>query len=125
MIAGFNHVSIAVPNFLSAQVRAKSEILGQRLRRIAATHGRNMIQAKGRGMMQGLNCPEGELSFISRKICRSAFDKGLIIETSGSEDQVVKCLCPLTIEENELNAGLDILSSSVMEVMGETFSKAG
>jgi diaminobutyrate-2-oxoglutarate transaminase len=105
-------------------VQAKSELLGKRLHRIADTHGHDRIQAKGRGMMQGLNCPEGELAFISKKICQAAFEKGLIIETSGSEDQVVKCLCPLTISEQELNEGLDILSSSVFEVMGETFSKA-
>jgi len=106
------------------EIQAKSKLLGSRLHQIADTHGQGMIQARGRGMMQGLNCPEGDLSYISKKICRSAFEKGLIIETSGSEDQVVKCLCPLTITETELNEGLDILSASVFEVMGEAFSKA-
>ena len=106
------------------EVQAKSKLLGERLRNIADTHGQDMIQARGRGMMQGLNCPEGDLSFVSKKICQAAFEKSLIIETSGSEDQVVKCLCPLTISERELNEGLDILSASVFEVMGETFSKA-
>ncbi|MEJ2761540.1 MAG: diaminobutyrate--2-oxoglutarate transaminase [Gammaproteobacteria bacterium] len=106
------------------EIQAKSKLLGERLHNIADTHGQGMIQARGRGMMQGLNCPEGELSFISKKICQAAFEKSLIIETSGSEDQVVKCLCPLTISERELNEGLDILSASVFEVMGEAFSKA-
>jgi len=106
------------------EIQAKSEILGARLKEMADSHGKGMIQARGRGMMQGLNCPEGELSWIAKKICQKSFEKNLIIETSGSEDQVVKCLCPLTISEKELNEGLDILSASVFEVMGEAMSKA-
>ncbi len=48
----------------------------------------------------------------------SAFTKGLIIETSGADSQVIKCLCPLTITDAELNRGFDILEESVAETLG-------
>jgi diaminobutyrate-2-oxoglutarate transaminase len=46
-----------------------------------------------------------------------------VIETSGSEGQVVKCLCPLTISESELAEGLDILRTSTNEVLGKQYKK--
>lgn len=66
-------------------------------------------------MFRGLNCVSGELA---EKIARLAFKKGLIIETSGADDQVVKCLCSLTISDENLKRGLDIVEESVREVLG-------
>jgi len=37
----------------------------------------------------------------------------MIIETSGPDSEVVKCLCPLTISNEDLARGLDILEESV------------
>ena len=42
-------------------------------------------------------------------ICKEAFANGLVIETSGNHSQVVKCLCPLTITEEQLLEGFEIL----------------
>lgn len=61
---------------------------------------------KGRGMMQGVDVGSGELA---GEICERAFDKGLIIETSGAHDEVVKVLAALTIPDETLQAGLNIL----------------
>jgi diaminobutyrate-2-oxoglutarate transaminase len=97
-------------------VRAKSALLERRLGAIAAAYSSGTFRVKGRGMMQGLSCASGELAGA---ITRRAFEKGLIIETSGAESQVVKCLCPLTIGSDDLRAGLDLLSASVNEIMGE------
>lgn len=90
-------------------VLEKSSLLRNRLQKIAA-QSPGTISVKGRGMMQGLSCKTGELA---KQIARTAFRKNLIIETSGSESQVVKCLAPLTISEQELISGLDILEASV------------
>jgi diaminobutyrate-2-oxoglutarate transaminase len=65
-------------------------------------------------MMQGLSCKTGVLA---KQISQTAFRNGLVIETSGSESEVIKCLAPLTIEEQELDAGLDILEKSVHAVL--------
>lgn len=101
-------------------VQAKGELLGKRLKAIADTYGPAQFQLKGRGMMRGLKCRTGELA---NRITRACFEKGLIIETSGSEGQVVKCLMPLTISEAELNQGLDILTETIAHLMLTELSK--
>ena len=92
------------------QIQEKSAHLSQRLQEISQGFDRRQIHRKGRGLMQGLSLPDGK---TASAICREAFDKGLIIETSGAENQVVKCLCPLTISKEELDKGLDILQHAV------------
>ena len=64
-------------------------------------------------MFQGINCVNGE---IAGEITRSAFKKGLIIETSGADDQVVKFLCPLIISDENLKKGIDIVEAEIREV---------
>lgn len=68
---------------------------------------------KGRGLMQGVDVGSGDLA---EAICKRAFEKGLIIETSGSEDQVVKVLAPLTTPKETLRKGLNILLDAARDV---------
>ncbi len=72
---------------------------------------------KGRGMMQGISVGCGELA---DKICRLIFKKGLIIETSGPYDEVIKILAPLTTPVNLLEQGLDTIQEAVVEVMNKS-----
>ncbi|SFQ46836.1 diaminobutyrate-2-oxoglutarate transaminase [Roseivivax halotolerans] len=67
---------------------------------------------KGRGMMQGIDVGGGELA---GDICARAFEKGLIIETSGADDEVVKVLVALTVPTETLRKGLDILLEAARE----------
>jgi len=93
-------------------VARKADILRARLTRIAnASPLANRV--KGRGMMSGIEMDSGE---IAAEICADCFDNGLIIETSGSDDEVVKVLAPLTIRDADLEAGLKILESAVRTV---------
>ncbi|MGE0624440.1 MAG: diaminobutyrate--2-oxoglutarate transaminase [Pseudomonadales bacterium] len=87
---------------------------------IARLAPRGTLEPRGRGMMQGLNCPDGEMATA---IARACFKKGLVIETSGSEGQVVKCLCPLTITEAELKEGLSIIRTATAEVLANAYRK--
>jgi len=64
-------------------------------------------------MFQGINCVNGD---IAGKITRAAFKKGLIIETSGADDQIVKFFCPLVITDESLKQGIDIVEEAVREV---------
>jgi diaminobutyrate-2-oxoglutarate transaminase len=66
--------------------------------------------------MQGLSCADGD---VASAISAACFDLGMVIETSGSEGQVVKCLVPLTISEEELATGLGILGQAVNRVVGK------
>ena len=72
---------------------------------------------KGRGLMRGVDVGSGELA---EKICGRAYDKGLVIETSGSEDQVVKVLAPLTTPVDTFNKGFDIVIEAAREVLETT-----
>jgi diaminobutyrate-2-oxoglutarate transaminase len=86
------------------EVQHKSAILTAGLQAIAdVVPGARL---KGRGMMQGVDVGSGEMA---GDICARAFENGLIIETSGADDEVVKVLAPLTIPEETLRKGLDIL----------------
>ncbi|WP_146586883.1 diaminobutyrate--2-oxoglutarate transaminase [Puniceibacterium confluentis] len=61
---------------------------------------------KGRGLMQGVDVGSGELA---SDICARCFEAGLIIETSGAHDEVVKVLAPLTTPTATFQKGLEIL----------------
>lgn len=96
----------ATPAF-AADVQRRGDLLGERLQHMADTHG---LSTRGRGMMRGLNVGTGELA---GRITRAAFDQGLVIETSGADDEIVKVLAPLTIDDEALRVGLDILEACV------------
>lgn len=90
------------------QVEDKAEFLTQRLKRIAKLVPGAAL--KGRGMMQGVDLGSGDLA---ASVCATCFENGLIIETSGAHDEVVKVLAPLTIPQAQFAAGLDILENAV------------
>lgn len=103
------------------EVKRKGEIVRERLERLVDLDERGVLSARGRGMMQALDCGSGELA---SRISALAFERGLIMETSGSLDQVLKCLIPLTITDDELERGLAILEESVIEALSEVPEKA-
>jgi diaminobutyrate-2-oxoglutarate transaminase len=69
---------------------------------------------KGRGLMQGVDVGSGDLA---GEICSHAYENGLIIETSGSEDQVIKVLAPLTTSKDTLRKGFNILLDAANDVL--------
>ncbi|MBV7380330.1 diaminobutyrate--2-oxoglutarate transaminase [Maritimibacter dapengensis] len=71
---------------------------------------------KGRGFMRGVNVGTGDLA---EDICARAFEKGLIIETSGADDEVVKVLAALTIPNEVLERGLDILLDATRDALAD------
>lgn len=94
-------------------VQDRSRVLESGLVSIANRYPDLRLVVKGRGMMRGLATAGGTVATAIRD---AAFRRGLVIETSGAEDQVVKCLCPLTIEVEELRQGLELLGAAVAEV---------
>jgi len=74
---------------------------------------REGIRVKGRGLVKGLAFEQAEQA---GKVCTAAFDRGMLMETSGPIDEVAKLLPPLTISDDELDQGLRILAEAVAEV---------
>ncbi|MQY28106.1 diaminobutyrate--2-oxoglutarate transaminase [Nocardia aurantia] len=73
------------------------------------------LSTRGRGLVQGLVFEEAS---EAGKVCHIAFEQGLLVETSGADDEVVKLLPPLTITDDELDHGLGVLTRSVAAVRG-------
>ncbi|NGP08604.1 diaminobutyrate--2-oxoglutarate transaminase [Rhodococcus sp. 14C212] len=71
------------------------------------------VSTRGRGMVQGLVFDEPN---DAQKVCALAFEQGLLAETSGPSDEVVKLLPPLTIGDDELEHGLNILCEATSVV---------
>lgn len=71
---------------------------------------------KGRGLMRGVDVGSGELAGA---ICKRAYEGGLIIETSGNEDQVVKVLAPLTTPDALFDKGFDILEAATRATLSD------
>lgn len=97
-------------------VQEKGRLIAEHLERFATEYGDGSFNARGRGMFQGINCVSGELA---SDISMRAFRKGLMIETSGADDQVVKLLCPLTISEASLRQGLEKIEESISEACAQ------
>ncbi|WNZ54252.1 diaminobutyrate--2-oxoglutarate transaminase [Microbulbifer sp. EKSA008] len=97
----------------SREIKRKGKYISERLNEIVSRYGEGNFTTKGRGMFQGIDCISGELA---GKITKLAFKQGLIIETSGADDQIVKLLCPLIITDQNLKKGIDIIESAIREV---------
>jgi diaminobutyrate-2-oxoglutarate transaminase len=99
---------------LTREVRRKSKLLRSRLEAIQQQYPEAQATVRGRGLLYGLAC---EVPGLAETITQVAFRNGLVIETSGAESQVVKCLPPLTIDTELLEAGLDIIVQSIPEAL--------
>ena len=124
---GNNHAfvtaRVALEKFWSDDTFAKSvtekgEHLQKRLGAIASRYG---FSLRGRGMMVGINTEDGD---VASDICARCFEQGLIIETSGGRDEVVKVLCPLTIEMAQFDKGLDIIEDAFEAVLAKDIPRA-
>lgn len=99
---------------LAERVQRNAAVIKERLGRIRDRFPQFAAKVKGRGFMQGL-----ELTTAKEKgaeICAEAFRKGLIIETAGPDDEVVKLLPPLVLTDESLAKGLDIMEESFAAV---------
>ncbi|MEJ2419789.1 MAG: diaminobutyrate--2-oxoglutarate transaminase [Exilibacterium sp.] len=95
---------------LMEDVRSKSALLTHRLKEFLHCFPEQLVGLRGRGMMRGITCADPQWA---ARVTAKAFKNGLIIERSGPKDEVIKFLMPLTIQEAELQEGLDILESAM------------
>ena len=98
---------------LQKQTTAKGGRVERALNEIAMEHAGAVEGVRGRGLAWGLVMRDAE---AAPKVCAEAFGRGLLMETSGPESEVVKLLPPLTTTEAELDRGLEIIADSVRAV---------
>jgi diaminobutyrate-2-oxoglutarate transaminase len=100
-------------NVFTQNIRSKAEAVAKRLESIVEMTPALTVAAKGRGLARGIEMADGDLADA---VCEEAFHNGLLIETAGSNGEVVKLLPPLTISEDVLDAGLNILERAVATI---------
>lgn len=99
------------------EIAEKSTLLEGELKSIIARFPQLKAEWRGRGLMQGIAFPtEG----LAEDVCREAFRRGLIMETSGTDSEVAKVMPPLTIDKASLKRGLRLLADSVEETAGRS-----
>ncbi len=112
-VAGTVALDYFVDDELMDRVRRLGGVMRARLEAVAAAHaggaGRDW-EVRGVGMMQALDLRDGALA---KEVQRRAFEQGLLLGPCGSEGRVLKLIPPLTIPEDDLTEGLDVLAAAI------------
>jgi diaminobutyrate-2-oxoglutarate transaminase len=98
----------------SKDIFRKGEILQKRLEELSAKYPKLKAEIRGRGFFFGMAVSPAE---IAKEITAECFDNKLVMELAGAKNHVIKFLAPLTISEETLNEGLDILDASIGNVL--------
>ncbi|MEK7945545.1 diaminobutyrate--2-oxoglutarate transaminase [Pigmentiphaga sp. YJ18] len=96
------------------EIQAKETLVRDWLENMVHSHPEADLSVRGRGLIQGL---VSGVPGLANKIAAQAFKGGVVIETSGANDEVLKLLPALTIEEGQLRQALEVLDRAVAEVV--------
>ncbi|AGM09964.1 diaminobutyrate-2-oxoglutarate transaminase [Amycolatopsis keratiniphila] len=99
---------------LEKSTKAKGERIAAAFQGIVEAYPDANLFAKGRGLARGIEFANGDLA---GKVCAAAFERGLLMETSGPDGEVMKVLPPLTLTDDELTKGLSIIDEAVAAVL--------
>jgi len=99
----------------SESVLEKSELVTRLLNEVAGAYPQAQGWVRGRGLIQGLGLG---VTGLAEQVSRIAFERGLIVETSGVESEVLKLLPPLTTDEDELREGVSRIADSLETALG-------
>jgi diaminobutyrate-2-oxoglutarate transaminase len=95
------------------EVNRKSALLQAELKGFIEEFPRLQLSSRGRGLMFGLVSAVDHT--FGDRVSELAFERGMVIETSGPRGEVLKFLTSLTIEDAELKRGLSILGGCIAE----------
>ncbi|MET8816642.1 diaminobutyrate--2-oxoglutarate transaminase [Streptomyces sp. NPDC004549] len=95
---------------LERQTLAHAQTIEAALHDTAAHHSGSSY--RGRGMAWGLELADPR---HAGRAARRAFELGLLVETAGTHDEVVKLLPPLTVTTDDLDEGLRTVQRAVYE----------
>ena len=99
---------------LMAATRRKGEVMRERAQAIVDDHPGRGWEVRGRGMMQGLDVVDGALA---KEVQRIGFETGLLLGPSGTGGRVIKLIPPLTIPDEDLAEGLDLLEAALRKAV--------
>lgn len=101
----------------SKEISEKSNLFENKIEEIIEKYPELQGESRGRGLMRGIAVHSR--AELASDICEVAFKRGLILETSGPKDEVVKFLPPLIIEKKGILKGMAILDDSIAQVLSK------
>jgi diaminobutyrate-2-oxoglutarate transaminase len=94
-------------------LQERSRCLASWCDNVALEYPGAIVRGKGRGMMRGV---EFASAANAKAVADCARKKGILLETCGPSDQVLKILAPLNIERDLLHQGLCRVKAAIEEV---------
>lgn len=109
----------AINNFwktdeFSKSIQEKDDIVSNGLADLIVKYPELNGELRGRGLMRGIAWEDSDLA---GEICQAAFERGLVMETSGPEDEVMKLLPPLIIDKEGIEKGINIIDESIQAIL--------
>lgn len=98
---------------LAESIATHAQTIERWIRRTIEDHPGLALEMKGLGLMQGIAFGGGG---VARRVADTAFKAGMLIETAGPHDEVLKLMPPHTIETALLQEGLEILGHCIAQV---------
>lgn len=109
MVAAKAGIEFVTENNIEAEVNRKSKIMEEYLRANVPAQ----YEVRGIGFIWGIDVKTGA---NCAKVTNKCFDNGVVIEKAGRGDSVVKLMPALTITDEELLKGLEIIVNAVKEL---------
>lgn len=113
MVAAKAGLEFMLDNHIEAEVQRKHKIVADFMDAQVRPLG---LEVRGIGLIWGVQMATGDASLA---VSRACFEKGLIIERAGRDNNVVKLMPALTIPDDQLTRGLDIILESIKEVLAQ------
>jgi diaminobutyrate-2-oxoglutarate transaminase len=115
-VAGKAGLDFLLGNNLEAEVQRKSKLVENFIiNEILPLDSR--LHYRGIGLMWGVDCDKLGGGVFSRAVMQACFRRKLILERAGRDDSVVKMMPALTISDELLMEGLNILKEAFVEVL--------
>ncbi|TAM88665.1 MAG: diaminobutyrate--2-oxoglutarate transaminase [Candidimonas sp.] len=102
---------------LSDETARKERLVRDWLENLAHSYRGAGLSVRGRGLIQGLVAPRAD--GVAGRIAHAAFERGVVVETAGAHDEVLKLLPALTMGDALLRKGLDAIEDAVGAVIGQ------
>lgn len=94
---------------IEKDIQKKSKIIESLLEELALYSSR-IVEFRGRGMVYGIECVSQQMAAMIQK---EAFNQKLIVERCGKDDQVLKIMPSILIDEKDLLHGFTILKNII------------
>ena len=115
MVSAKAGLEFMLNNKIEDEVKRKEKIVSDYLDKNIKPLLKDNMEIRGIGLIWGIDFKDGKLS---RQVLDKCFENNLIIELAGRCDSVLKIMPALTIEDELLIKGLDIIKEQIKVVLG-------